>query len=152
MLRLSICSVTALAILVGGALAADQNKATNDKNTEANKAANDRSADHARDKTNQGEKATITKVNPKEGTVTLRMKDENGKDVTRTFHLTEDVRVIDDNTGRVAGLDVFQSGDDVLVVESKGRLQEMHRHPAHENKGTENNKDNRRDNSKSGRK
>ena len=32
--------------------------------------------------------ATITKVDPKEGTVTVQMPDENGKPVTRVFHLT----------------------------------------------------------------
>lgn len=68
--------------------------------------------------------ATITKVDPKAGTVTVRMKDKNGKDVERTFHLTEDVEYLD-STGRVATLDVFRSGDEILVVESEGKLQAM---------------------------
>ncbi len=148
MLRLSVCSVMALAILVGGLLAAEPNQTTNDKNNEASKSA---TADHAK-KAHHGHRATITNVNPKEGTVTVRMKGKDGKEVNRTFHLTEDVRVIDDNTGKVAGLDVFRSGDEVLVVESKGHLREFHRNPPHEDRGTEHNKGTTKENNKSGRK
>ncbi|HLJ94589.1 MAG TPA: hypothetical protein VKU02_15490 [Gemmataceae bacterium] len=68
--------------------------------------------------------ATITKVDPRAGTVTVRMKDQNGKEVDRTFHLTEDAEYLD-SSGRVATLDVFRSGDQVLVVESEGRIKAM---------------------------
>lgn len=75
-----------------------------------------------------GEEATITKVDSKNGTVTVRMKDKNGKDVERTFTLTEDARYFD-STGRVAALDVFRSGNEVLVVEEQGKLKQMQQKP-----------------------
>ena len=68
--------------------------------------------------------ATITKVAAKKGTVTVMMKDRNGKKVEKTFYLTEDAEYIDD-TGRVATIDVFQSGDEVLIVESEGKITEL---------------------------
>jgi hypothetical protein len=52
------------------------------------------------------------------------MKDRNGKKVEKTFYLTEDAEYIDD-TGRVATIDVFQSGDEVLIVESEGKITEL---------------------------
>ncbi len=77
------------------------------------------------------QEATITKVDAKKGTITLRMRNKEGKEEEKTFKLTEDIRMLDSN-GRVAAIDVFQSGNDVLVVEAEGRLKEMHKH----NKGT----------------
>jgi Cu/Ag efflux protein CusF len=76
------------------------------------------------DKNKQGNKATITKVDPKAGTVTVRMKDATGKEVERTFKLTEDIQYLD-STGKVARIDVFQSGDEVLIIEAEGRLKQM---------------------------
>ena len=74
---------------------------------------------------NKGEEATITNVDAKKGTVTVRMKDQNGKDVERTFTLAEDARYFD-STGRVAAVpDVFRSGNEVLVVEEQGKLKQM---------------------------
>src|SRR5205085_690151 len=58
----------------------------------------------------KSDRATITNVDTKAGTVTVKMKDASGKDVQRTFHLTEDAEYID-STGRVAALNVFRSGD-----------------------------------------
>jgi hypothetical protein len=108
MLRAVVGSVAVLAVCAGSLLAADdQNKATKD---------------HAK-------KATITKVDSKNGTITVRMPDKNGKETERTFRLTEDVRMVDSN-GRVAAIDVFQSGDEVLVVEEEGRLREIHKSKA----------------------
>ena len=71
-----------------------------------------------------GEEATITNVDAKKGTITLKMKDKNGKEQERTFNLTEDARYFD-STGRVAALDVFRSGNEVLVVEEQGKLKEV---------------------------
>jgi len=76
------------------------------------------------DKNKQHAKATITKVDPKAGTITVKMKDKGGKDAEKTYKLAEDV-VYFDSTGRVARLDVFQSGDDVLVLEQEGKLKEV---------------------------
>jgi hypothetical protein len=52
------------------------------------------------------------------------MTDENGKTVEKTFQLVEDSEYVD-STGRVAVLDVFQSGDDILFVEADGRIKSM---------------------------
>src|SRR5215469_14039088 len=105
MLRLFISSVVVLAFSVGFLMA-------DDKNFKDNKA-------------KHTQKATITKVDKSTGTVTVRMKDKNGKDVEKTFKLAEDIRYFD-STGKVAAVDVFQSGNDVLVVEEEGHLRELH--------------------------
>jgi Cu/Ag efflux protein CusF len=74
-------------------------------------------------------KATITKVDSKAGTITLRMKDKEGKEMERTFRLTEDVRMLDESTGKVVAIDVFQSGNEILVIEAEGKLKELHKNP-----------------------
>ncbi len=68
--------------------------------------------------------ATITKVDTKGGTITVKMADKDGKMTERTFRLVEDAEYVDSN-GRVAVLDVFQSGDDVLFVEANGNIKAM---------------------------
>ncbi len=105
MLRALLCSTAVLALCVGGAFA-QATKDTKDKNK----------GKHAR--------ATITKVDAKNGTVTVRMRNKEGKEETRTFKLAEDIRYLD-STGRVAAIDIFRSGDEVLVVEERGQLKEM---------------------------
>jgi hypothetical protein len=64
-------------------------------------------------------------VDPKNGTVTVRMKDRDGKDQEKVFRLTEDVRYFD-STGKAVAIDVFRSGDYILFVERDGMLKEMH--------------------------
>jgi hypothetical protein len=102
-------SVAVLSIGVACLLAAE-NK--DKKNTQADK----------------GAKATITKVDPKNETVTVKMTDKEGKEHERTFKLTGDVRYFD-STGKVVAIDWFRSGDYVLVVEEEGRLKELHQGP-----------------------
>jgi hypothetical protein len=105
MLRALLCSTAVLVLCVGGAFA-QATKDTKDKNK----------GKHAR--------ATITKVDAKNGTVTVRMKNKEGKEETKTFKLAEDIRYLD-STGKVVAIDVFRSGDEVLVVEEEGRLKEI---------------------------
>jgi hypothetical protein len=69
----------------------------------------------------ESDEATITKVDPKAGTVTLKMKNQDGKDVEKVFRITEDAEYLD-SSGRVATLDVFRSGDQVLVIEGEGHI------------------------------
>ncbi len=88
-----------------------------------------------------GEEATITNVDAKKGTITLKMKGKNGKEQERTFNLTEDARYFD-STGRVAALDVFRSGNEVLVVEEQGKLKEV-RQKGNETKPEKNPKENK---------
>ncbi len=104
MLRTLLCSLALSAFLAGGLLADD----TKDKNTKG-------------DKNKHKCQAKITKVDAKKGTITVHMKDKDGKEMEKTFTLTEDVRMLDD-TGRVAAIDVFQSGNEVLIVEADGRF------------------------------
>ncbi len=117
MLRVLLCSMTALALFVAGATAQGQKDKAADKGTTTEKG------------TTKGKKreAKITKVDPKKGTITVEMTDKSGKKTTKTFTLTEDIRYFD-STGRAAAVDVFQSGDEVLVVESEGKLKEVHKH------------------------
>lgn len=79
-------------------------------------------------KCNHHAQAKITNVDAKKGTVTVMTKDKKGKDVERTFKLMEDAEYFD-STGKVARLDVFQSGDEVLIVESEGNLAELKKAP-----------------------
>jgi alpha-glucosidase (family GH31 glycosyl hydrolase) len=72
----------------------------------------------------ENDEATITKVDPQAGTVTLKTKDDNGKETEKTFKLVEDAEYID-SSGRVAKLDIFRSGDQVLVIEGEGHIQSM---------------------------
>ncbi len=103
MLRVSVYSLALVFLMAGFTRADDQNK---------------RNA--AKDKGKQ-QKATITKVDQKNHSITIKMKNKEGKDVEKTFKLTEDVEYLD-STGRVATLDIFRSGDDVLVIEREGKL------------------------------
>ena len=106
MVRVFSCVVTVLAISVASVIAAEAKK---DKSTTDNKKA---------------KQATISKVDSKNGTITVRMKNDLGKQVEKTFKLTEDIRMLD-STGRAVAIDVFQSGNDVLVIEAEGKLKEI---------------------------
>jgi len=105
MVRLFLAGLLALTLSLGAP--ADDKKAGSD--------------DKAAGKTYE---ATITKVDAKNHTVTVKMKDKDGKDTERTFKLTEEVRYAD-STGKVVAIDVFKSGDYVLVVEADGKLKEL---------------------------
>lgn len=72
--------------------------------------------------------ATITKINPKAGEITVKMSDKDGKQTEKTFKLVEDAEYLD-SSGRVAVLDVFQSGDDILMIESEGMIEAMKKAP-----------------------
>jgi len=88
--------------------------------------AKDKTGQNAKEKAGKGQQATITKVDAKSQSVTVKMKDKSGKEVEKTFKLTEDIRYFD-STGKAAAIDVFQSGDDILVITAEGTLKEVHR-------------------------
>ena len=69
---------------------------------------------------------TITKVDQRGGTVTVKMEDKKGKEVEKNFQLTDDIEYFD-STGRVITLDVFQCGDEVLIIEMEGKLKKLER-------------------------
>ena len=117
MLRRFVGSMVVLFLCVGLAVAADKNDTKTTKDTKDTKSAKDK----------KGQKATITKVDRKNRTITVRMPGKDGKAETRTFRLTEEVRMLD-STGRAVAIDVFQSGDEVLVFEAEGKLKELHKH------------------------
>ncbi len=71
-------------------------------------------------------KAKITKVDADKGTVSAMVKDRNGDHAERIFFLTDDIEYIDD-TGEVATIEVFQSGDEVLIFESEGKIKELNK-------------------------
>ncbi len=68
--------------------------------------------------------ATISNMDSKAGTVTVKMLDDHGKNVEKTFRLVEDSEYLD-SAGDVATCDVFRSGDEVLLIESEGQVQAM---------------------------
>jgi Ca2+-binding EF-hand superfamily protein len=95
-------------------------------------------ADRQRPRRRQGKKngqgakptnVTITEVDPKNGSITVKCTDEKGQTQERTFQLTSNIRILDE-TGRVAHIDLFESGNEALIVESEGRLQEIRRVPS----------------------
>lgn len=77
-----------------------------------------------KDSGKKGKEATITKIDPKAHTVTVKMKGKGGKETEKTFKLTETVRYVD-STGEVVAIDVFKSGDYVLVLEAEGQVKEI---------------------------
>jgi hypothetical protein len=87
----------------------------------------------AEDKKNDEQKATITKVDTKNKELTVKMKDKDGKDVEKTFKLTEDIRYLD-STGKAAVIDIFTSGNEVLVIEKEGVLKQMRKPAAKDDK------------------
>ncbi len=68
--------------------------------------------------------ATITKVDPINKTITVKCKDDLGKEMEKTFKLAEDIRYLD-STGKVAAIEIFKSGSEVLIVEEEGKLKEV---------------------------
>ena len=68
--------------------------------------------------------AKITKVDKKTGDITVKMTEKDGKEVEKTFRLVEETDYAD-STGRIAELDIFQSGDDILFVEADGKITAM---------------------------
>ncbi len=109
MFRGLLGSIAVLSLCVGLAVAADTKDAAKDK------------------KDGKKEQATITKVDAKNNTVTVKMKDKDGKDVEKTFQLTGEVRMFEEPSGKAAAIDIFSAGNDVLLVEEEGKLVELHK-------------------------
>lgn len=123
-MRVMLSAAAAVVFLVGTAMAQNQGQNTNTKQgTDQNAQTHQK---------NHVKKAKIVSIDPKKGTVTLQFKGKDGNAQTRKFHLTEDIEYAD-STGRVAQIDLFRSGDEVLVVEEKGRLRNITK-MAHHNK------------------
>jgi hypothetical protein len=74
----------------------------------------------------KGKEATITKVDSVNKTITVKCKDDQGKETEKTFKLAEDIRYLD-STGKVAAIEIFKSGHQVLIVEEDGKLKEVRR-------------------------
>ena len=109
MLRSFQAALTVVFLLAGGTHAADDKE----------------KKDTAPPKTGS---VTVTKVDASKRTIEVKYTDKAGKTLEKTFQLTEDVRFLDES-GRVANLAVFQSGDEVLLVEREGKLREVRRAP-----------------------
>lgn len=77
--------------------------------------------------------ATIARIDAAKGEITLKYTDSQGKPQEKVFRLTRDARILDE-TGRVIKLDLFQSGDEALVIESAGTLRELRRNPLRRNR------------------
>jgi len=68
--------------------------------------------------------AEIVDIDPTAGTVKVKMKDETGKEVEKTFKLTGEIRYMD-SLGRAANAKVFHAGDQVAVIVNKDQLHEI---------------------------
>lgn len=117
-MRTFLGSLAVLAFLLVGPMTVDGGDKKGDNKTDTGKVG-------AKDQ--KGRKATITKVDKANKSITVKMKGKDGKEQEKTFKLTEDIRMLD-STGRVAVIDVFRSGDEVLVIEAEGRLRELRKH------------------------
>jgi len=69
-------------------------------------------------------RVTITKIDAKKGEITVKYTDDKGKEEHKTFKLTRDVKIFDE-TGRIAAIDVFESGDAALILAAQGQLKEL---------------------------
>jgi len=120
MFRSMLCCLVMLGLCVGFVAADDK---TNKTDKTDRKGKNDK----------KGTEAKITKVDAKKGTVTVKMKGKDGKESEKTFKLAEDIEYMD-STGRVATVDIFTSGDMVLVVEREGKISKMKKKDKSDNK------------------
>jgi Ca2+-binding EF-hand superfamily protein len=79
-------------------------------------------------------RVTITRIDAKKGEITVKYTDDKGKEQHKTFQLTREVKIFDE-TGRVAAIDVFESGSEALILAAQGQLKELRRaaevHPGH---------------------
>ena len=114
MIRPTLAALAALALAVSPAVA-DDKKPEHDKT-------GDKKPGH--DKDHAGQKATITKMDAKNHTVTVKMPGKDGKMMEKKFKLVESIRYMD-STGKVAAEDIFANGDDVLILEADGQLKQM---------------------------
>jgi hypothetical protein len=130
MMRVLWCSLAVLAMCAASAVGGDKDKA---KDT-GTKDRTDKKATSG--KKGKEHRAQVVKVDPKKGTVTLRFRGREGKEMTRTFKLAEDIEYLD-STGRAASVDVFRSGDYVLVVEREGRIKQLKKHEKGSKTGAE---------------
>ncbi|HEY5313538.1 MAG TPA: hypothetical protein VIK18_13515 [Pirellulales bacterium] len=76
------------------------------------------------DKHKKGHEAEIVKVDPQNGTLTVKMTNKKGNEVEKTFKLAEDIEYAD-STGQVATIDIFTSGDMVLFVDHEGQIKKL---------------------------
>jgi len=102
----------------------DQNFPVDQKNADQKNADQKNAADKDRDQNKDQSRATIVDVDRDKGSITVRMKDAQGKDVERTFRLTGNIRYFD-SAGNVAAVKIFRSGDQVLIIEREGNLHEL---------------------------
>ncbi len=87
-------------------------------------AAADKGKTASKDNTDKKVKeAKVIKVDAKKGTVTVKLEVE-GKEVEKTFKLAENIEYAD-STGKVAVIDIFTSGDMVLMFEEDGKITKM---------------------------
>jgi uncharacterized protein YigE (DUF2233 family) len=73
-------------------------------------------------------KATIIKVDAAKNTVTVRMKDKNGKEVERTIELAGSVKAFNEK-GEARRVDIFREGGNLYVVEREERVYELRSTP-----------------------
>jgi hypothetical protein len=81
-------------------------------------------ADDLKQKDNAPAKATITKVDPKAKTVTVKMTTPEGKEVEKTLPLADDAKFLD-ATGKAITVDIFRTGDEVLLTQKDGKVTEL---------------------------
>ncbi len=75
-------------------------------------------------------KATVVSIDPDKNTITLKMKDKNGKQVERTVELKGGVKVFNDK-GEATRVEVFRRGNTMYVVERQERVYELRTTPEH---------------------
>ena len=73
----------------------------------------------------KGKEAKLTKLDAKKHTATVTMKSKaDSADVSKTFKLAEDIEYVDSD-GKVGSIQIFTSGDMVLIFETEGTITKM---------------------------
>jgi len=123
-----ILATLSLAVLLSGIVPAAWGQEKNDKDGSQPKNATVTQQEKSGKDGAQPKNVTISHVDAKKGSITLKYLDPQGKSQEKTFRLTSDVRLLDE-TGRLIQIDVFEAGNEALVVEHEGQLREVRRMP-----------------------
>src|SRR4051812_49222221 len=82
-------------------------------------------ADDKNAEDNKPQRGQISNMDSGAGTLTVKLRDKDGKEIEKTFKLTRETSFYGDD-GRATELNVFRSGDQVVLLARKGEVRELH--------------------------
>ena len=87
-----------------------------------------RGAETKKDKDFKSMHVTISKIDSKNHTLSVKTMDENGKEHEQSLQLSNDVKYLN-SAGKDAKADSFKTGDDVCVMEKDGKVTRCAKRP-----------------------